>query len=93
MVWRIALGSMKRTSSWTTSSSPTSVVPRERKNSTSRWTRPSGALAPEALVPQRIVRRSWRDGAVVGERPLGDAVAARYRSPFWHVHRPTCTPR
>ena len=45
------------------------------------------ALAPEALVPQRIVRRSWRDGAVLGERPLGDAVAARYRSPFWHVHR------
>lgn len=45
------------------------------------------ALAADALVPQRIVRRSWRDGSVLGERPLGDAVAARYRSPFWHVHR------
>ncbi len=47
----------------------------------------TAALAPDALVPQRIVRRSWRDGEVLGERPLGDAVAARYRSPFWHVHR------
>src|SRR5262249_21979830 len=45
------------------------------------------ALAPDALVPQRIVRRSWRDGTVLGDGPLGDAVAARYRSPFWHVHR------
>jgi salicylate hydroxylase len=49
--------------------------------------RVAAALAPDALVPQRIVRRSWRDGTVLGERPLGDAVAARYRSPFWHVHR------
>ena len=30
--WRIVLGSMKRTSSWTTSSSCTSSVPRSRKN-------------------------------------------------------------
>ena len=45
------------------------------------------ALAPHALVPQRHVRRHWRDGTVLGERPLGDAVAARYRAPFWHVHR------
>jgi salicylate hydroxylase len=49
--------------------------------------RVAAALAPDALVPQRIVRRYWRDGTVLGERPLGDAVAARYRSPFWHVHR------
>lgn len=47
----------------------------------------AASLAPAALVPQRIVRRSWSDGAVLGERPLGDAVEARYRSPFWHVHR------
>jgi salicylate hydroxylase len=45
------------------------------------------ALAPHALVPQRHVRRHWRDGTVLGERPLGDAVAARYHAPFWHVHR------
>ena len=45
------------------------------------------ALAADALVPQRIVRRSWRDGTVLGERPLGDAVAVRYDAPFWHVHR------
>jgi salicylate hydroxylase len=45
------------------------------------------ALAPAALVPQRIVRRHWRDGSVLGERPLGDAVAQRYHAPFWHVHR------
>ena len=34
--WRIAFGSMKRTSSWTTSSSRISVVPRVRKKSTRR---------------------------------------------------------
>jgi salicylate hydroxylase len=45
------------------------------------------ALAAHALVPQRHVRRHWRDGSVLGERPLGDAVAARYHAPFWHVHR------
>jgi salicylate hydroxylase len=45
------------------------------------------ALAEHALVPQRHVRRHWRDGTVLGERSLGDAVAARYRAPFWHVHR------
>jgi choline dehydrogenase-like flavoprotein len=45
------------------------------------------ALSEHALVPQRHVRRHWRDGAVLGERSLGDAVAARYGAPFWHVHR------
>jgi salicylate hydroxylase len=45
------------------------------------------ALAAHALVPQRHVRRYWRDGTVLGERSLGDAVAARYHAPFWHVHR------
>jgi salicylate hydroxylase len=45
------------------------------------------ALAEHALVPQRHVRRHWRDGTVLGERSLGDAVTARYRAPFWHVHR------
>jgi len=45
------------------------------------------ALAEHALVPQRHVRRHWRDGTVLGERSLGDAVAARYGAPFWHVHR------
>jgi salicylate hydroxylase len=45
------------------------------------------ALAEHALVPQRHVRRHWRDGTVLGERSLGDAVAVRYRAPFWHVHR------
>jgi salicylate hydroxylase len=45
------------------------------------------ALAEQALVPQRHVRRHWRDGTVIGERSLGDAVAARYGAPFWHVHR------
>jgi salicylate hydroxylase len=45
------------------------------------------ALAEHALVPQRHIRRHWRDGTVLGERSLGDAVAARYGAPFWHVHR------
>jgi salicylate hydroxylase len=45
------------------------------------------ALAEHALVPLRHVRRHWRDGTVLGERSLGDAVAVRYRAPFWHVHR------
>ncbi len=47
----------------------------------------AGALAEHALVPRRHVRRHWRDGTVLGERVLGDAVAARYGAPFWHVHR------
>ena len=51
-----------------------------------RWGAAS-ALAPSAIVPQRVIRRSWDDGRVLGERPLGDAVQARYGAPFWHVHR------
>lgn len=35
------------------------------------------ALAQHALVPQRHVRRHWRDGTVLGERLLGDAVTSR----------------
>ena len=46
---RIDFGSMKRTSSWTTSNSSTSVVPRSRNDCTSRWTSSSGALAPEVI--------------------------------------------
>lgn len=45
------------------------------------------ALAPDAVVPRRVIRRSWDDGRVLGERPLGGAVEARYGAPFWHVHR------
>ena len=52
--WRITLGSMKRTSSCTTSSSRTSLVPRSRKKSTSRWTSSSGALAPEVIPTTRL---------------------------------------
>lgn len=51
-----------------------------------RWGAAS-LLAPSAIVPQRVIRRSAGDGRVLGERPLGDAVEARYGSPFWHVHR------
>ena len=40
---------MKRTSSWTTSNSETSVTPRSRKYSTSRLTSVSGALAPDVM--------------------------------------------
>ena len=45
---------MKRTSSWTTSNSETSVVPRSRKKATRRCTSSSGALAPEELVQHLI---------------------------------------
>lgn len=45
------------------------------------------ALAPAVVVPERIVRRSWRDGEVLAERALGEAVAAKYGSPYWHAHR------
>src|SRR5947209_213910 len=51
---RIAFGSMKRTSSRTTSSSCTSAVPRARKKSISRWTSSSGALAPEVIPTTRL---------------------------------------
>jgi hypothetical protein len=51
---RISLGSMKRTSSWTTSNSATSSVPRSRKNSIRRCTSSSGALAPELIPTTRL---------------------------------------
>ena len=54
MALRISFGSMKRTSSWTTSYSETSVVPRSRKKSTSDWTSSSGALAPEEIPTTRL---------------------------------------
>src|ERR1019366_5048018 len=50
---RICLGSMKRTSSRTTSNSETSLTPRERKKSTSSPTRFSGALAPDEMPTTR----------------------------------------
>ena len=50
---RIGFGSMKRTSSRSTSNSATSLVPRARKKSTSRWTSSSGALAPEEMPTTR----------------------------------------
>ena len=52
--FRISFGSMKRTSSWTTSNSETSSVPRSRKNSTRRCTSSSGALAPEEMPTTRL---------------------------------------
>ena len=52
--WRIVLGSMKRTSSWTTSNSSTCSVPRARKKATRRWTSSSGALAPEVMPTTRV---------------------------------------
>ena len=70
---------MKRTSSWTTSNSETSLVPRSRKKSTSRWTSSSGALAPDempddalALEPLLLHLRLVVDQVRVGAVVAGD---------------------
>ena len=54
IAWRNVLGSMNRTSSWTTRNSSTDSTPRSRKKSTSRWTSSSGALAPEVIPTVRL---------------------------------------
>ncbi len=57
------LGSMKRTSSWTTWNSLTSSTPRARKKSTSAVTSSSGALAPDEIpttrLPSSHSSRTW----------------------------------
>ena len=54
MTSRICLGSMKRTSSLTASTSEMSATPRSRKKPTSSRTRFSGALAPEEMPTTRL---------------------------------------
>ena len=54
---------MKRTSSWTVRSSPTSLAPRSRKKPTRRSTSSSGALAPEVMptvsTPSSQASSTW----------------------------------
>src|SRR3954465_4982630 len=72
MAWRMALGSMKRTSSWTTWNSSTSWQPRARKNSTRRWTSSSGALAPDEIpTTRRPPTPAPPAPAAAQPRPLG----------------------
>ena len=81
---RMRLGSMKRTSSWTTSNSETSCTPRSRKKSTSRWTSSSGALAPDEMPTTRLPSsHSSRDlRLVVDEVRVGAAVARDLDEPL-----------
>jgi len=44
-------------------------------------------LATTAVTPQRILRRSWSDGSVLGERQYGEGIRRKYGWPYWHVHR------
>jgi salicylate hydroxylase len=45
------------------------------------------ALAPHASLPPAVELRDWRAGRLVAELPLGESCAARYRRPYWQLHR------
>ena len=45
------------------------------------------ALGAHAFLPQGSQFRHWRNGRVITESPLGDAVAERYGAPYYHMHR------
>lgn len=40
-----------------------------------------------AFTPQSGEVRHWQTGAVLAERPLGDASVARFGFPYYHLHR------
>ena len=40
-----------------------------------------------AFTPQSGQVRHWQTGAVLAERPLGDASVARFGFPYYHLHR------
>ena len=95
--WRIALGSMKRTSSETTSSSRTSAVPRARNSSTRRWTSSSGALAPELIptirLPSSHSSSSWPSLSIRCESaPFSRATSTR-RLEFDELREPITSTR
>ena len=45
------------------------------------------ALGAHAFLPQGSQFRHWRNGRVITESPLGDAVSERYGAPYYHMHR------
>lgn len=47
----------------------------------------ASVLTDVASCPSLLLRRRWSDGYVLGALPLGDEVASRVGSPYWHVHR------
>ena len=44
-------------------------------------------LRAAAFLPEAVQFRHWRNGAVVGQSPLGEAAVRRYGFPYYHMHR------
>jgi salicylate hydroxylase len=45
------------------------------------------ALAGLAFRPEAVEVRTWKRGGMLSRVPLGDAVAARFGAPYFHMHR------
>jgi salicylate hydroxylase len=45
------------------------------------------ALRESAFLPEGAQFRHWRTGMVISESVLGDQVAERYGTPYYHMHR------
>ncbi|MBR7889778.1 FAD-dependent monooxygenase [Marinomonas sp. A79] len=45
------------------------------------------ALQPLAFVPQNAAIRDYKTGEYYLKAPLADQAEARYRAPYWHLHR------
>ena len=48
---------------------------------------PAAALGAGAVRPVAVYQRRWDDGRTLQRAPLGDAVAAAFGAPYYHVHR------